>query len=82
MGDAARFDTRFKSRAPRIIIAAMVMGGALYVGQAALGDMLASQGWRFAGLGVLIGLGVVTYFATGAAIGAFRMSDFRKLRQR
>jgi putative peptidoglycan lipid II flippase len=82
MGDAARFDTRFKSRAPRIIIAALVMGAALYLGQAALGDMLASHGWRYAGLGLLIGLGIVTYFGAGSAIGAFRISDFRKLRQR
>ncbi|OZA05512.1 MAG: murein biosynthesis integral membrane protein MurJ, partial [Rhodobacterales bacterium 17-64-5] len=48
MGDAARFDTRFRSRAPRIIIAGIVMGFALYAAQAALGELLASQGWRYA----------------------------------
>ncbi|KAF0175477.1 MAG: virulence factor [Rhodobacteraceae bacterium] len=82
MGDAARFDTRFRSRAPRIIVASAVMGLVLYFGQAALGDMLASHGWRFAGLGLLVGLSITSYFGFGTAIGAFRLSDFRKLRQR
>lgn len=82
MGDAARFDTRFRSRAPRIIIASIVMGFALYVAQAALGDTLASQGWRYAGLGLLIAVGGLTYYAAGTAIGAFKLSDFRKLRRR
>lgn len=78
MGDAARFDTRFRSRAPRALVAAAVMALALYFGQAALGEMLASQGLRFVALGLLIGLGVVVYFGFGTAIGAFRISDFRK----
>ena len=81
MGDAARFDTRFRSRAPRIIIAAIVMGFALYGGQVALGEMLASHGWRYAGLGLLIAIGMISYYAAGTAIGAFRLSDFRKLRR-
>jgi len=82
MGDAARFDTRFRSRAPRIIVASLVMGLVLYFGQAVLGDMLASRGWRFVGLGLLVGLGITSYFGFGTAIGAFRLSDFRKLHQR
>ncbi|WP_054005401.1 murein biosynthesis integral membrane protein MurJ [Cypionkella psychrotolerans] len=82
MGDAARFDTRFRSRAPRIIIAAIAMGAALYGAQIALGDMLASHGWRYAGLALLIAVGMVSYYAAGTAIGAFKLSDFRKLRRR
>ena len=82
MGDAARFDTRFRSRAPRIIIAAIVMGFALYGTQVALGEMLASHGWRYAGLALLITTGVLSYSAAGTAIGAFKLSDFRNLRRR
>ena len=82
MGDAARFDTRFRSRTPRIIIAAIVMGIALYGAQVALGDMLASHGWRYAGLALLIATGVLSYSAAGTAIGAFKLSDFRNLRRR
>ncbi len=82
MGDASRFDDRFRNRAPRIVVASIVMGLALAAATVGLGGVLASPGWRYAGLAVLISVGIVTYFATGAAIGAFRLSDFRKLRQR
>ncbi|MGV8950640.1 MAG: murein biosynthesis integral membrane protein MurJ, partial [Cypionkella sp.] len=78
MGDAARFDTRFLSRAPRALVASVVMAIALYFGQTALADMLSSHGWRFVGLGLLILLGCVVYFGFGAMIGAFRISDFRR----
>ena len=78
MGDAARFDTRFRSRAPRAILSAGVMAVALYFGQALLGDLLGSHGWRYLGLGLLILLGCVVYFGFGTAIGAFRFTDFRR----
>jgi len=81
MGDAARFDTRFRSRAPRIIAASAAMGVALWFGQVLLGDMLASHAWRYAALALLISLGVLVYFAFGTAIGAFRLTDFRRLRR-
>jgi putative peptidoglycan lipid II flippase len=82
MGDAARFDTRFRSRAPRIVVASLIMGAVLLAGSVVLGDMLASPGWRYLGLALLISLGIATYFVSGAAIGAFRLADFRRLRQR
>ncbi len=78
MGDAARFDTRFLSRAPRALVAACVMAVALYFGQGLLRDMLSSHGWRYLGLGLLILLGTVVYFGFGTAIGAFRIADFRR----
>ena len=44
--------------------------------------MLASPGWRYAGLALLIVTGALIYYAAGTAIGAFRLSDFRNLRRR
>ena len=44
--------------------------------------MLAAQVWRFLALVILIALGIVTYFGTGTALGAFRLSDFTALRRR
>ncbi|MGV8955254.1 MAG: murein biosynthesis integral membrane protein MurJ, partial [Cypionkella sp.] len=82
MGDAARFDSRFRSRAPRAVVAAVAMGVALYFGQALLGELLASHGWRYLGLGLLIALGGLVYFSFGAAIGAFRLGDFRRALRR
>jgi putative peptidoglycan lipid II flippase len=51
---------------------------ALYLGQAALGGLLGSHGWRYLGLGLLILLGTIVYFGFGTAIGAFRITDFRR----
>ena len=82
MGDEARFDARFRARAPRIVLASALMGGVLWGAASLMGDLLTSPGWRYAGLAGLIGLGIVSYFGAGTAIGAFRLSDFKRLRQR
>ncbi len=82
MGDEARLDDRLKRRLPRIILASVVMGAVLWLGAWGLEDALALQGWRFAALGGLITLGTLTYFGTGALIGAFTMTEFRRLRRR
>ena len=81
MGDEARFDTRARSRIPRQVIAALVMGAALWAGQIALGPLFGEAVWRYAALAALIAIGIISYFAAGTAIGAFRMSDFKKLRR-
>lgn len=77
MGDAARFDARFRSRLPRILLASLVMGAALWGGTLLLGPMLGIQGWRYAGLAALVAIGIAAYAAAGLAIGAFRIADFR-----
>ena len=78
MGDAARFDTRFRSRVPRAVAASMAMALALYLGQLGLAETLVNPTWRYAGLALLITLGSLVYFGFGAAIGAFRLGDFRR----
>ena len=78
MGDAARFDTRFRSRVPRAVAASIAMALALYLGQQALAEMLRDATWRYVSLALLITLGSLIYFSFGAAIGAFRLGDFRR----
>ena len=78
MGDAARFDTRFRSRVPRAVAASIAMALALYLGQQALAEMLRDATWRYVSLALLITLGSLVYFSFGAAIGAFRLGDFRR----
>lgn len=78
MGDAARFDSRFRSRVPRAVAASMAMALALYLGQLGLAETLVNPTWRYAGLALLITLGSLVYFSFGAAIGAFRLGDFRR----
>lgn len=78
MGHAARFDSRFRSRVPRALAASAAMALALYLGQQALAEMLRDATWRYASLALLITLGSLVYFSFGAAIGAFRLGDFRR----
>ena len=82
MGDEARLDARCKSRLPRIVLASLAMGAVLWGMVVILGPMLGTDGWRYLGLALLVASGIVSYFGLGALFGAFRLSDFRSLRQR
>ncbi len=75
MGIEARFDDRFRHRLPRIIAASLLMAGALWGGMVALGPALGSDGWRYAALAALCGIGIGTYAAAAFALGAARLSD-------
>ncbi len=81
MGPEADLDARFRQRLPRIVLAALIMGGVLWVGEWSLSSLLATRLWRGLALLVLICLGIVSYFGLGASIGAFRLSDFASLRR-
>ena len=81
MGDEARLDARSRSRLPRVVLASLGMGAVLLGGQIILGPMLGTDGWRYIGLGLLVSAGIASYFALGALIGAFKLSDFRGLRR-
>ncbi len=82
MGDEARLDDRLKHRLPRIIVAAIAMGIVLWFGAMVLRGPLSLPLWRFVALAGLISLGLVTYFGTGTLIGAFKLTEFGKLRRR
>ncbi len=81
-GEAARFDAQFRTRWPRIVLASLIMGAALYGGFLILSPALGMAGWRYLALAVLLILGGITYALVGQAIGAFRLSDFRSALRR
>ena len=81
MGDEAHFDARFRQRLPRIILSSAVMGAVLWLAAQQLDPYLHLHMWRYLALLLLCAIGIVTYFGTGAAIGAFKLSDFRALRR-
>ncbi len=81
MGDVAHFDARFKQRLPRIVLASALMGGVLWGAAWVMEPWLHLHLWRYLALLVLCGLGIVTYFGSGALLGAFRLSDFTALRR-
>lgn len=80
MGDEARLDTRSRSRIPRVVLASLAMGAVLWAGQIALGPLFGEAIWRYVALAALVAVGIISYFVAGTAIGAFRLSDFKKLR--
>ena len=77
MGDEARFDARFRHRLPRILIASLLMGAALWVGSVILGPAIGTPGWRYAALAALIGIGILTYALAALALGAMRPADLK-----
>ncbi|MBZ4022741.1 murein biosynthesis integral membrane protein MurJ [Rhodobacter sp. TJ_12] len=77
MGDSVMLDEGLRKRAPRIAIASAVMGLCLWLGNLYLGPALHLASWRYLALAGLIGIGIVSYFGSGAVIGAFRLSDFK-----
>ena len=82
MGQAARIDDRLRRRFWRLVLASVLMGGCLWLGQIVLGPFLGLPGLRYAALAALIGIGCVSYFGLGALVGAFKLSDFRSALRR
>lgn len=78
MGETARPDVRFRRRFPRIAAASVLMGAVLVCVQLLLGPMLGLPGWRYAGLALLVGAGVVGYVLLGRMLGAFQLSELRQ----
>ncbi len=82
MGQAAQIDERFRRRIGRIIVASIAMGLILWGIAAVLSPYLAAPGLRYAALGLLVGIGILSYFAIGQLIGAFQLREFRKALRR
>jgi putative peptidoglycan lipid II flippase len=82
MGDAARYDRRFKARIWRIALASCVMGAVLLVASTLLTPLFAMPSVRYLALAGLIGAGAISYFGAGQVLGAFRLQDFRRATRR
>ncbi|MCG7493697.1 murein biosynthesis integral membrane protein MurJ [Thalassobius sp. Cn5-15] len=76
-GDVARFDPRFKTRIWRITAASLAMGAILWGGHLVLTPFLGMTGIRYGALTVLVAVGIISYFAIGQVIGAFRLAEFK-----
>ncbi|MEZ5913291.1 MAG: murein biosynthesis integral membrane protein MurJ [Paracoccaceae bacterium] len=77
MGEATHTDDRFRRRLPRVILAALIMGGVLWLAEGALAGQLAAAGQRYWALAALVLLGMGVYGLAAWALGAFRFADFR-----
>jgi putative peptidoglycan lipid II flippase len=76
-------DDRLKRRIPRLILAALAMGGALYaldwlIDPYTTGSIVV----RILGLGALVAGGALVYVVASFVTGAYRPADLRALRRR
>ena len=77
MGAEAKFDARFITRLPRIMIASALMGLVLWLLALAMQDFFAMAGVRYLALAILVTGGMASYAVLGQITGAFRYTDLR-----
>lgn len=82
MGEIARFDTRFRQRLWRIVLASALMGAVLWGLTLMLSPFLGMAGWRYLALATLIGGGIASYLGFAQIIGALRLSEVRRALRR
>ncbi|MDM7933125.1 murein biosynthesis integral membrane protein MurJ [Tabrizicola sp.] len=82
MGDAARFDDRFRYRLPRMIAASALMGLVLWGLSVLLAVPLATPGIRTVALGGMILAAMVFYFGTVMLIGGMSWVELRSALRR
>ncbi|PRY25557.1 putative peptidoglycan lipid II flippase [Aliiruegeria haliotis] len=82
MGEAAVLDARLKRRAVRILAACAVMGACLLGTEAILGDVLYQDGIRYVALLLLVGVGIVSYFAAAQVLGATNLGEMHRSMRR
>ncbi|MGC3938517.1 murein biosynthesis integral membrane protein MurJ [Roseobacter sp. EG26] len=76
-GDVARFDTRFRQRIWRLVLASGLMGIALWFSNVALSPFLGLPWWRALALTALIAIGMISYFGIAHIIGAIKLSEIK-----
>ncbi|MGR3614746.1 MAG: murein biosynthesis integral membrane protein MurJ [Paracoccaceae bacterium] len=77
MGEAARFDDRFRGRIWRIILASLIMGALIWTVYAFLPAAFVQPGWRYLALAALIFTGMLVFGIAGQSLGAFRISELK-----
>ncbi|MDE3029217.1 MAG: lipid II flippase MurJ, partial [Paracoccaceae bacterium] len=75
--EAATFDERLLHRVPRLALASVLMGVALYGLRLVLADQLLMPGWRYLALAALVFGGMLAYAVAAVATGAIRPGDVR-----
>ena len=82
LGAAAKMDSRLLAKAPRLLLASMLMGLALWGAAQALAPWLFVPGLRYGALALLVAIGAGVYGALVVLTGAMRLSDLKTLLRR
>ncbi|HKT75309.1 MAG TPA: lipid II flippase MurJ, partial [Sphingobium sp.] len=76
-------DAQLRRRLPRLAVAAVAMGAALYAGEGLLDPWLAGvMVQRYVALALLVGAGIALYGVACFITGAYRLSDLKALMRR
>lgn len=76
-------DAGLRRRIPRLVVAAIIMGGALWAGESLLDPWLTgAMAQRYIALALLVGAGVALYGLASFVTGAYRLSDIKALLRR
>ncbi|MDV5823629.1 murein biosynthesis integral membrane protein MurJ [Sphingobium naphthae] len=76
-------DAGLRRRIPRLALAALIMGGALWAGEGLLDPWLTgAMLQRYVALALLVGAGVALYGLASFVTGAYRLSDIKALMRR
>ena len=77
IGQAGRFDARFRRRVWRIALASGLMGVVVWGLWVLLTPLLDLAAWRYAALAVLVAGGIGAYAGLAQALGGIRLSEMR-----
>lgn len=77
MGDATRFDDRFRSRLPRQILASLLMGAVLCGSATVLDPWLHTPTIRYLALAGLIGIGLISFAGAAQLTGALTLAELK-----
>lgn len=77
MGDAARMDTRLKRALPRLLLATLIMGAALWGLAQWLAPYFTQPGIRYGALGLFVVVSIGIYFTAVFGLGAISLSNFK-----
>ncbi|MEM1383867.1 MAG: murein biosynthesis integral membrane protein MurJ [Pseudomonadota bacterium] len=80
LGEGIAADQRLRSRAPKILVSAVLMGGVV-AATAALTQSLGPT-WRLPGLALAVAAGLGSFGVLGLATGAFHVKDLRAAMRR
>ena len=76
LGPVARLDARARTRAWRTVLAAVLMGAVLWVGNLMLGPLWGGA-TRWLALAILVGLGMASFLGFARLTGAVRIAELR-----
>lgn len=82
LGPAAAIDAQLKTKAPRLLLASLIMGAVLLGAAYMIAPWLYEPGLRYAALAALVALGAGVYAVAVVLTGAMRLAELKRMLKR